>query len=530
MNRITALNEIKHTIDNHWDIIIIGGGATGVGIAYNAIQKGYRTLLLEKEDFGSGTSSKSTKLIHGGIRYLQHGDFDLVKEALHERETLLEIAPHVVHSLPIVIPFSNRIKGWYYGMGTSLYDVFASSEKFKTSSSISKDETLHLLPYLNQAKVKGGILFYDGQFDDTRLLIDTTKTIAMEGGYFLNYAKVTKLHKNSQQKINRLTFLDTISNEEITLKSRCIINATGTFSDEISTLDNIDHKPIVTFARGTHITLSKKHFNTNTGMLIPTTSDGRVLFILPWNNHFIVGTTDIKQDTPENHPQIKPEEIELILTNLNQYLEKPVTREDILAVFCGIRPLVSEKSIEETKKLSRHHRITLSSSDLISVTGGKWTTFRKMGQDTIDFAIEKGLISNTQTTRGQFPIFGSSEIKTKTKKDFFLVSDSKYKEEIELENESLAKLLHPDFAYTYSDIVVAVRKEMAVTLEDVLARRLRILFLNYKVACELAPKVVKLIAAELDQNEEWEKNQLEVFYTEAEKYSIDSIDKKHIEN
>lgn len=373
-----------------WDLIIVGGGATGLGVALDAASRGFKTLLLEQADFSSGTSSRSTKLAHGGVRYLAQGNLSLVNEALYERGLLLKNASHLVKMLPFVIPSYNWWGKYFYGMGLKIYDWMARKLRMGKTVLLNSFEVKKLMPDIKKTGLNGGVLYFDGQFDDSRLAVNIAQTCAENGGILLNYAKVTSLLKDENEKISGVTAKDVIDGEEFLLKSKMVINATGVFVDDILKMNSNTKDPIVTTSQGIHLVLDRSFFRGDHALMIPSTSDGRVLFAVPWHGHLLVGTTDTPLDSASMEPVALESEISFVLENLSTYLEKKPSRKDILSVFAGLRPLVVPEKEKGTKEISRDHKLMTSPSNLITITGGKWTTYRKMAEDTIDEAIKIG--------------------------------------------------------------------------------------------------------------------------------------------
>ncbi|HMT06827.1 MAG TPA: glycerol-3-phosphate dehydrogenase/oxidase [Pyrinomonadaceae bacterium] len=453
MNRESNIDRIRSRVEP-WDIVVIGGGATGVGCALDAATRGLDVLLVEQNDFGSGTSSKSTKLVHGGVRYLKQGNISLVREALRERGLLLANAPHVVHKQEFIVPCRNQFEKLFYGIGLKLYDILAGKLSLGKSRFLSKRETLKRLPGIDANKVAGGISYWDGQFDDTRLLIDMAVTADKHGASLVNYLRVEALEKESEETVVGLN--DVIAGELFETRARAVINATGAYCDPIRRMSDETAKPVVTFARGSHIVLSRDFLPSDAALMIPRTSDGRVLFCIPWLGHTLVGTTDVPCETAERGEIITDEEIDFLLETAGTYLSKQPTRDDILSKFAGVRPLVSRADTKNTSTLSRSHELFIDANGLVTITGGKWTTYREMAEQAVDAAIEIGKLNATECI-------------TKTLA-------------IEPPLSSTGELLHPELTYTTGDVVRAFNTEMAQTINDALSRRTRISFLNESVA------------------------------------------------
>lgn len=479
-----------------WDMIVIGGGATGVGCAVDAASRRFDVLLLEQHDFGKGTSSRSTKLVHGGVRYLAQGHISLVREALHERGLLFRNAPHIVHKLAFIVPCYSAWQKMFYGAGLKIYDLLSGKNSLGASRILSKAETLDRLPAIRSEGLSGGILYYDGQFDDSRLLIDLVKTAHEQGSAVLNYAKVDSLTKDVEGKITGLTFTNADTNENFAVAAKAVINATGAFCDEVRRMSDNTAKPVVTFSQGIHLVFDRKFLPVDTALMIPKTSDGRVLFCIPWHGHTVVGTTDTPISEAALEPKAFASEIEFIMETAAKYLAKKPTRADILSVFTGIRPLVRSSRIKNTASLSRGHAIEIDGSGLLTITGGKWTTYRRMAEDAVDQAAQLAGLENKISTTADLRL---------------------HRTELAANGEKL----HADLPYFREDVIRAVRDEMAQTVEDVLARRTRALFLNAKAAIEIAPRVTEIMAAELQKNESWVAEQIRQFDQTAMNYSID---------
>lgn len=465
MNRQQNIDRIRSRTEP-WDIIVIGGGATGVGCALDAATRGLDVLLVERQDFGSGTSSKSTKLVHGGVRYLKQGNISLVREALRERATLLRNAPHVVHKQEFIVPCYSLWQKMFYGIGLKVYDLLSGKASLGKSRILSRDETIDQLPGVNQDGLVGGVLYMDGQFDDTRLLIDMAVTADRNGACLVNYLSVESLVKDADG--NTVVDLDdSIANEVFKTKARVVINATGAFCDAVRHMSDDTAKPVVTFARGSHIVLSKYFLPSNAALMIPKTSDGRVLFCIPWLGHTLIGTTDVPCETAELGESITDEEIDFLLETAGSYLSDPPTRDDILSKFAGVRPLVSRSDTTNTSQLSRSHELFIDANGLITITGGKWTTYREMAEQAVDAAIKIGGLN-------------ASECITRSLA-------------IDAPPSSTGERLHSDLPYSSGDIKRAFEVEMAQTADDVLSRRTRISFLNERIAEELTTKIHEII-------------------------------------
>lgn len=516
-SRESFIKQVEEQVN--WDVIIIGGGATGLGTAVDAASRGYRTLLLEQSDFAKGTSSRSTKLVHGGVRYLAQGDVALVYEALHERGLLLKNAPHLVKDQEFIIPVYSWLSKYKYLIGLKLYDLLAGKSGFKKSSFLSTDQVLKAIPGLKPDGLIGGVSYSDGQFDDARLALNLAQTAAEYGGVLLNYARVTGLTKESEG-INGLSFVDTERNKSYTLKAKVVVNATGVFVDEILKMDVPSGRAIVRPSQGAHVVLDPSFLKGDSALMIPKTPDGRVLFAVPWHGKVLVGTTD----TPLNEHSLEPrpldEEIEFILTTAGKYLTRKPTRHDVLAAFAGLRPLAAPgKDTDSTKEISRSHKLIISKSGLITITGGKWTTYRKMAMDVVDKAIELGKLTAKKCITQDVKIHGyMAEMQAD---DLGLYgSDAEGIRDLIKVQPELGVRLHPDYQYLKAEVIWMIRHEMTRNIEDVLSRRMRLLFLDAKGALTLARAVAVVMASEMDKDEAWIDEQVEAFTALVKQYLL----------
>lgn len=509
---------------NDFDVIVIGGGATGLGVAVDAASRGYKTVLVEQNDFAKSTSSRSTKLVHGGVRYLAQGDIRLVREALHERGRLAQNAPHLVKEQKFIIANYRLFDQPFYGIGMKVYDALAGKLNIGHSKSYSKAKVIQAIPQIKQDKLIGGVMYYDGQFDDSRLAINLMQTATEYGALVLNYAKVTKLHKKFA-KVNGVTVQDELSGETFDLYGKAIINATGIFVDQILTMDVKEHKPSVRPSQGVHLIVDGSFLGGTDAIMIPKTSDGRVLFCVPWHNKVILGTTDTPLTEFVLEPRPLEEEIDFILETAGKYLTRKPTRKDVLTAYAGLRPLAAPKEGDgdKTKEISRSHKLFSSESGLITITGGKWTTYRQMAEETVDLAIKVADLPERTCQTKTLPIHGAKKTTEAERKDWMYVYGSDQEKILELQQNdpSLAERLHPKYEFTGAQVVWAVRAEMAQTLDDVLARRIRALFLDARVAKEMAPKVAHIMAKELKKDEAWEKAQIQSFNELADGYILE---------
>ena len=498
-----------------WDMIVIGGGATGLGIAVDAAARGYHTLLLEQRDFASGTSSRSTKLIHGGVRYLQQGNLSLVQESLRERGLLMKNAPHLVHNLSFIVPLYDWWEGPFYGAGLKLYDLLAGKLGIGPSRHLDREETLTLLPTIEPTGLRGGIIYHDGQFDDARLAISLARTLEDLGGVPLNYLEVTALEK-SAGRIAGVTALDRESGREHCLRGRAVINATGVYCDAIRKLDDPDADSIVTPSQGIHLVLERSFLGGESAIMVPHTDDGRVLFAVPWYDRVLIGTTDTLVTSISMEPRPLAEEIEFLLEHAGRYLTRHPGRSDIKSAFAGLRPLLRGSGQKETALLSRDHAILVGNSGLVTISGGKWTTYRKMAEDAVDQAESVAGLTARPSITAQLPIRGWQETPENGPWSMY-GADSVRLTEL-AEEPSGNELLHPQLPYRVCQVIWAVRHEYARTVEDVLARRTRALFLDAIASMELAPRVAQLMAAELGCDAGWQQQQVSDFLRLARGY------------
>lgn len=503
-----------------WDVIVVGGGATGVGVAIDAASRGYSVLLLEQSDFGKGTSSRSTKLVHGGVRYLEQGNIPLVMEALKERGLLLQNAPHLVHDLAFVVPNYEWWEAPFYGLGLKLYQLLAGKYGFGKSRLLSREETLRHLPTLKTDGLRGGAVYYDGQFDDARLLIHMVFTAFEQGATLLNYCEVTGLTKDSQGFVDGVSARDVEMGNEFHATAKVVINATGAFSDRLRQSAEPDASPLMTPSQGVHLVFDRHFLPGDSAIMVPRTSDGRVLFAIPWHDHLLVGTTDTPIKIPELEPTAMQPEIDFILSTAGEVLGKAPARDDVLSVFAGIRPLVRAEHASNTAALSRDHVIHIDGSGLMTITGGKWTTYRHMAQDCVDHAATLAQLPERPCVTRSLKIHGATDSSTDLGALWVYGSDAVEVRKLIAANASLGEKLHPALSYVKAEVVWAAREEMARTVEDVLARRTRALFLNAKAALEMCNTVADLMAKELAWSEAIKRQQLEAFRKVAANYLL----------
>lgn len=502
-----------------WDVVVIGGGATGLGAAVEAASRGYGTLLLEQGDFSQGTSSRSTKLIHGGIRYLQQGNISLVLEALNERGLLLQNAPHLVRHQSFMVPNYSWWEGPFYGVGLKVYDALAGKLGLEKSTVLSRETVLEKMPTLEPLDLKGGVVYYDGQFDDARLAVTLAQTAEDLGACVLNYAQVTSL-KKSGGLVCGVVAVDKLTGREYEVRARTVVNATGIFVDAILRMDAKDHHDIIAASQGVHIVLDKSFLPGDIAIMVPHTEDGRVLFAVPWHGRVIVGTTDTPIDTPSLEPVPFMEELSFLLDHAARYLTKDPLPKDVLSAFAGIRPLISTGGGKHTAALARDHHLNVSASGLITIAGGKWTTYRKMGEDTIDAAIPVGGLDPRKSRTRNLSLNGWSMDDDGNAPYALYGKNARYIKQIVEKEPMLDNPIHERLPYRFSEVVWAVRSEMAFFLDDVLSRRTRALILDARASMEAAPDVARVMAKELGKDEAWQRDQVERYLKRAETYLV----------
>jgi glycerol-3-phosphate dehydrogenase len=512
---------LQLTSTKEWDIIIIGGGASGLGIAVDAASRGFKTILFEQYDFAKGTSSKSTKLLHGGVRYLAQGDIKLVMEALEERGHLKKNARHLFKKQEFIIPNYSWWKGPYYLIGLKIYDWLSKRLSLGASKFVSKKTVLKGLPTLKSKGLANGVSYFDGQFDDARLAINLAQTAIELDAVCLNYMKVERFNKNEYDIITSVEVLDTETKKRHTVKGKAIINATGIFTDSVLKMYNPKHKKTVIPSQGIHLMLDGSFLQSEKAIMIPKTSDGRVLFIIPWHNKVIAGTTDTLIKKPKIEPQPLREEVDFILETINQHLSKLATRDDVLSVFSGLRPLAKPAKEETaTKEVSRSHKIIID-NNLISILGGKWTTYRKMAEDVIDQVIDSFRFNKIECKTSETSIHGNIAEKIDAPEHLkFYGSDLAPYLNFEKSNPEYAEKIHSKYEFTKGQIVWSIQNEMAITVEDFLSRRIRLLLLDAMAAKESATVVASIMAKELGYDETWQQNQVTQFNKLTEKYIL----------
>jgi glycerol-3-phosphate dehydrogenase len=505
-----------------WDLIIIGGGATGLGAAVDAASRGHSCLLLEAHDFAQGTSSRSTKLIHGGVRYLAQGNVSLVREALHERGILLRNAPHLVHNREFVIPAYRWTDIPFYGAGLKLYDLLAGSLGVGHANWISASEVIEQIPTLDPHGLRGGIIYTDGQFDDSRLAITLARTAADQGAALLNHTPVTGFLRNGP-RIAGVTARDSETGEIFEIRARAVINATGVYVDALRRWDDPQTAadPLVTPSRGSHIVLDRSFLPSSAAVLIPHTDDGRVLFAIPWHDHTLVGTTDTPTATLPIEPQPQLGDTRYLIEHIGRYLVRKPTSADVRSTFAGLRPLLRGGAGKSTAKLSREHAVVVSPSGLVTITGGKWTTYRVMASDAVNYAEQAGQLPRRPCVTRTLALHGSQPPQPGTEESLSVYgSDLPQLMSLLATKPDWEARLHPALPYRVGEIIWSARHEAARTVEDVLARRTRALFLDARAAVEAAPTVARELAKELARDQPWQDAQLAHFRELAKGYII----------
>jgi glycerol-3-phosphate dehydrogenase len=505
-----------------FDVLIIGGGATGLGTAVDAASRGFSTLLLEQHDFAKATSSRSTKLVHGGVRYLAQGDVALVVHALRERGRMWRNVPHLVKDMRFVI---GNYKWWekaFYTIGLTVYDILAGRLGLGRSLPLNRKNAKKEIPALKQEKLRGGVVYHDGQFDDARMAITLAQTAADHGAVCVNYVKVTDLRKDDSEKINGVTAVDQVTGEKFEIEARVVINATGVFVDEIMKIDAPEDRKKVRPSQGVHLVVDAKFLGGNSALMIPRTYDGRVLFGVPWHGKVVLGTTDTPLNEASLEPKALDEEIDFILDQAGQYLDRKPARKDVLSVFAGLRPLAAPDHIDskKTKEISRSHKIYKSPTGLLTITGGKWTTYREMAEEIVDQAIKTAKLPNKPCVTRNLKQHGYMKNVDMSRWDYVYGSDIQHINRLIADDPSSAQLLLEGYTFTKAHVIWAVREEMALTVEDVLARRVRLLFLDARAAMRIAPRVASIMAGELGRDKVWEEEQTAEFNVLAKNYIL----------
>ncbi|GAA5220940.1 glycerol-3-phosphate dehydrogenase/oxidase [Membranihabitans marinus] len=480
MNRSKVLSALKEA-NKVYDVVVIGGGASGLGVALDAVTRGYSTVLLEKVDFAKGTSSRSTKLLHGGVRYLAQGNIRLVLEALKERGRIMKNAHTMVSNRVFALPVYQYWEIPFYLIGLKLYDILSGKWSLGKSNYISRSKAIELMPNLKTTGLKGAIQYHDGQFDDAELAISIARTAMDYGAQVLNHAEVTKVDK--EESMFQVSFKDGLTSEEYSLQCKSLVNATGVFVDDILQMEKKDKKSIIAPSQGIHLVVDRSFWPSDRALMLPKTSDGRVLFGVPWHDKVMLGTTDTPVSKVSFEPRPLEEEIQFVLDTAKNYLTRAPEKKDVKSLFAGLRPLVAPEDEEKnTKEISRGHKVLVSPNQMITIIGGKWTTYRKMAEDVVDKAIQIGLLSQKSCETYDLKIHDKNTEKL---------------QQIQSENQEWVSQLHPDFPYTVADVVYAIRHDMACTIEDVLSRRIRLLFLDAQGAFEVSPLIGEILQREL---------------------------------
>jgi len=507
MTRDAMLKRLRDPGDP-FDVAVIGGGATGLGTAVEAAARGYRTVLLEQSDFAKGTSSRSTKLIHGGLRYLKQGNIALVLEALRERGLLMSNAPHLVRNLSFVVPNYDWWEGPFYGVGLKVYDMLAGSLGLGPSRRLSRDETLARIPTLERGGLRGGVVYHDGQFDDARLAVTLARTLAGLGGVAINYMRVVGMLR-AGGRLEGVEARDLETGDGHEVRARVIVNATGVHADAVRRLDDPAAAPALVTSQGVHLVLPRAFQPGDSAVMVPHTDDGRVLFAVPWHDRVVVGTTDTPVESAALEPRALDSEIDFLLTHAARYLTRDPDRADVLSVFAGLRPLLRAEGTADTAALSRDHALLVAGSGLVTITGGKWTTYRKMGEDAVDAAAAVGGLPERPSATRALRLRGWREAPSEPAPWDVYGADAAALLATAAADPSLAAPLHPRLPYAAAQVVWGARHEMARTVEDVLARRTRALLLDARASVECAPAVARLMAEELGRDAAWERGQIE---------------------
>jgi glycerol-3-phosphate dehydrogenase len=500
---------------------VIGGGATGAGCALDAQLRGLRTVMLDAGDFASAASSASTKLVHGGVRYLQRGNVSLVLDALRERGRLLRNAPHLVRNLAFVVPSYDWWQGPFYGAGLKLYDLLAGRLGLEPSRLLSREETLDRIPTLEPQGLRGGVIYQDAQFDDARLAVTLALTVADRGGVAVSYVKAVRLLKEGGL-VRGAVVRDEETGTEAEVRARAVVNATGVFADDLRRLDDPESPPLLAPSQGIHLVLDRRFQPGASAILVPHTDDRRVLFAVPWQGRVVLGTTDTPVAERSLEPRPLPEEVDFLLTHIARYLTQDPRPADVLSCFAGLRPLVrGGRAAEKTAALSRDHTLLVSPSGLITITGGKWTTYRRMGEDAVDQAILVAGLDERPCPTADLRLHGWSEERRPGAAWAEYGADAPALARLAAERPGWDELLHFNLPYRACEVIWAARHEMARTVEDVLARRTRALLLDARASAEIAPEVAGLLAAELGKDAAWRRRQVEEYRELARGYWLE---------
>lgn len=516
MNRLSHLAELQQ--EKIYDLLVIGGGATGCGVALDAASRGLSVALVEKNDFAEGTSSRSTKLLHGGVRYLEmavkrldRGQYNLVRDGLRERGLLLKNAPHLTSRLALVTPLYSWWQIPYIFAGLKLYDLLAGKAGIGHSRLLGRKGALARFPMLKARGLKAGVLYYDGQFNDARTALALAMTAAERGATLVNHVEVRGLLKDSGRIVGA-ELLDRLRGTSWSVRARGVINATGPFSDELRRLDDPTVTPLLKVSSGIHIVLDERFVPPGAGLMIPATEDGRVLFILPWEGHALVGTTDEAAEVVE-HPRARAEEIAYLLRHVRDYFDVQVSEADIQAVWSGLRPLVFATGAENTARLARDHLIQFSPSGLLTITGGKWTTYRTMAEDAVNQAVLNFLLRPQRGCQTRsLPLVGGASyaeggerslienyaLSSQCARHLHRAYGDRASAVAELARAGGNRLLVQGHPYLEAEVLYAARYEAAGRVTDVLVRRLSLALVDRTAALAVLPRVVELLAQELD--------------------------------
>jgi glycerol-3-phosphate dehydrogenase len=542
MNRSASLERLKN---EEFDICIIGGGASGAGCALDAALRGYKVALIDKKDFASETSSRSTKLIHGGVRYLEQAfkklDFAQLKQVRHglqERHIVLKNAPHLARPLALMTPVSSWLEGLYFKIGLQLYDAFAINDTLPKSKWLTKKEVLAKIPTLDSKKLHSGVLYYDGQLDDARYCLAIIQSAFEKGAAVANYMEATGFGRDRSGKLSAVLVTDTRSGNKYEIRAKLVINCTGPFSDHIRLLANPVLPERLRPSKGVHVVLPASTLNSEYAMLIPKTSDGRVVFAIPFEGATMIGTTDTDYKDVSAEPTLNHKEKQYLADTLNPYLAKPIRLEDLKAGFGGLRPLLSADPGKSTKSLVRDHEVEVDDiSGLVSLLGGKWTTYRLMAKDTIDQADALFSRQNSCTTDAQVLAGGENYQLESWKK---LVADYALEEvickhlvlkygsradavaKLTLANTELKERISPKYPYLKAEVVYTTRFEMAVTLRDFFARRIRMEITDWQETLNCLETVAALMARELGWGEEQERREVGDYASSIQKFIADA--------
>jgi glycerol-3-phosphate dehydrogenase len=517
MNRDEQLGRVRDR-SRPWDLLVVGGGATGIGVAVDTASRGLDVVLVDLSDFGKGTSSRSTKLVHGGVRYLEQGNISLVMDALKERGILRENAPHLVQDLAFIVPSYEWWEAPFYGIGLRLYDLLAGKYGFGPSRNLSRDETLERIPTLKTEGLRGGVIYYDGQFDDARLLVNLAQTAFEQGATLVNYCPVVAMTRGADGFINGAVVRDEEQGEEFELRARSVVNAAGPFADQVRRIADPGASPLLAPSQGIHLVLDRSFLPGEDAIMVPHTADGRVMFAIPWHGHTVVGTTDTPISEVSIEPRPLQEEIDFILETASRYLCRAPGPRDILSAFAGIRPLVRSGEGKDTASLSRDHVIHVDQNGLLTIVGGKWTTYRSMAEDCVNHAIMLGSLEERPCSTRHLKIHGYHRNAQKFGELAVYGTDAVAIQALIRAHPVLGERLHPELPYCAAEIVWATRAEMARTLEDALSRRTRALLLNARAAIEMAPRAAALMAGELGRDESWIREQVADFTLLAKGY------------